>query len=501
MAAQLKPLTPKGDFIGGSFVPVAAPDDEIVKVSPRDFADTLGRVPFWLGAVDGAVAAAPAAFPAWSMRPLEERKQLLLVLKERLAAHAGELALCITREIGKPLWEARTEVQAALNKIDVTLHDGLSLVAPREMAGSKQRYAFRPLGVGAVLGPFNFPLHLVHGHVVPALVTGNTVVVKPSELAPFTADLYAQCFAEAGFPPGVFSLVQGDGQSGARLSAHPDVDLVMFTGSYAVGQAIKRATLDQPHKLLALELGGHNPALVLADAPLEKAVHDVLWGAFVSAGQRCSGTAVALVEEAVADAFEARLLTELARVRVGDPLEPDVFLGPLVSEQARERTLAALGAAEAEPSIRTLRPAQALGGLHGAYVTTSVHRIEQARGLPYEEEELFGPDLAIERVQSLDHALVRANAGGYGLAASVFTVDREKFGHAFARLRHGCVNWNAPTCGASSRLPFGGTGKSGNHRPAALFSTLYATYPVATLEGGLELDRASLSPGLHFGGD
>jgi succinylglutamic semialdehyde dehydrogenase len=501
MAAQLNPYTPKGDLIDSSFQLAAAADGEIVKVSPRDFADVLGHVPFSLAQVDAAVAAARQAFPAWSRLPLEERKALLLKLKDRIAARAGELALCITREIGKPLWEARTEVQAALNKIDVTLNDGLSLVAPREMA-HKQRYAFRPHGVGAVLGPFNFPLHLVHGHVVPALATGNTVVVKPSELAPFTAQLYAQCFVEAGFPGGVFALVQGDGRSGARLAAHPDVDLVMFTGSYAVGQAIKQATLEQPHKLLALELGGHNPALVLADAPLEKAVHDVLWGAFVSAGQRCSGTAVALVEESIADAFEARLLAELDHVRIGDPLESDVFLGPLVSAKARERYLAGLGAAERESSIRTLKSARPLACTpDGAYVTTSVHRVEEPRGLAYEHEELFGPDLAIERVRSLDHGLERALAGGYGLAASVFTQDPERFAHVLGRLRHGCVNWNAPTCGASSRLPFGGTGKSGNHRPAALFSTLYATYPVATLEGGLEVDRASLSPGLHFGKD
>lgn len=501
MATQLTTLSARGDFLAGGFRPVgeAEADGEIVRNSPRDFADVVGRVRFRLDAMDEAVAHARAAFPAWSLTPLEKRKALVLGLRERIQAHADEFALRITREVGKPLWEARGEVQAALAKIDVTLNEGLALVSPREMGSPKHRYAFRPLGVGAVLGPFNFPLHLVQGHVVPALLTGNTVVVKPSELAPFVGDLYAQCFAEAGFPPGVFQLVHGDASAGAKLAAHPQIDIVMLTGSYAAGLAIKRATLEQPHKLLALELGGHNPAIVLGDAPLEKAVHDVLWGAFVSAGQRCSGTAVALVEDAIFDAFEALLLDKLTGMRVGDPLEPDVFMGPLVSAAARERYLEALGAAERAPTVRTLRsPLSGPLDERGAYVAASVHRIEQPSGLPYETEELFGPDLALERVDSLDHALERANASAYGLSASVFTAREERFLYALPRLRHGCVNWNAPTCGASSRLPFGGTGKSGNHRPAALFSTLYTTYPVATLVGPAELDRSALSPGLPF---
>ena len=497
MAKELSPLTPRGDYVQGQFVHVAldAADGEIVRESPRDFADVVGRVNFHVGAMDDAVAHARAAFPTWSLRPLEERKQLMVALKQRIAAHADEFALRITREIGKPLWEGATEVKAALNKIDITLSDGLELVARREMGSPQQRYDFRPLGVGAVLGPFNFPLHLVHGHVVPALVTGNTVIVKPSELAPFVGELYAQCFHEAGFPPGVFQLVQGDAHSGAALAAHPDVDFVMLTGSYAAGQAIKRATLEQPHKLLALELGGHNPASVCADAPLDKAVHDVVWGAFVTCGQRCSGTAIAFVEDPIFEQFQERVLQRVARLRVGDPLEPNVFMGPLVSALARERYLAALGAAE-RAGVTALKPSSALAlGPQGAYVAPSVHRLDQPRGLAYERDELFGPDLALARVSSLDHAIERANASPYGLAASVFTSDAQSFAHALPRLRFGCVNWNAPTCGASSRLPFGGLKHSGNHRPAALFSTLYATYPVATLEGASVVDPAGMSPG------
>ncbi|MEY4508692.1 MAG: succinylglutamic semialdehyde dehydrogenase [Pseudomonadota bacterium] len=498
--SELGVVAARGDYLAGHFVAVVADeaDGVIERVSPRDFADVVGRHAYRERAVDEAVQHARRAFPGWAALPLDERKALLLELKRVLAGRTSELALAITREVGKPLWEAETEVAAALAKIDVTLSDGLALVEAREVGGPAQRYAFRPHGVAAVLGPFNFPLHLVHGHVVPALATGNTVVVKPSELTPLVGQLYAECFDAAGFPPGVFNLVQGVGSSGARLAAHPDVDVVMLTGSYAVGQAIKRATLDQPHKLLALELGGRNPAIVLADANLDKAVHDVLWGAFVTSGQRCSGTATALVERSLFDAFATRLTDKLAKIRVGDPLSPGVFMGPLVSEAARTRYLAALAQAEQHGVLRVAGGDPVSGVPRGAFVSPSVHRNLTPGVSPYEVDELFGPNLALESVDDIDAAIARAHVSPYGLSASVFCARESTFEYALARLRYGCVNWNAPTCGASSRLPFGGLGNSGNHRPAALFSTFYTTYPVASLRGPALLDTQKLSPGFGF---
>jgi succinylglutamic semialdehyde dehydrogenase len=496
VAQALSEVTALGDYIGGGFVAVAndRADGVITRVSPRDFADVIIRAPYRHAAVEDALSRAQQAFPGWSLCSLEERKALLLTLRARLLAASEELALAITREIGKPLWEARTEVQAALNKIDITLADGLALVSAREVAKG-QRYAFKPHGVAAVLGPFNFPLHLVHGHVVPLLALGNCVVVKPSELSPLVGQLYAQCFHEAGFPAGVFNLVQGPAAQGALLSAHRAVQVVALTGSYAAGQAIKRATVDQPDKLLALELGGRNPAIVLADADMDKAVHDVLWGALVSTGQRCSGTAVALVERACFDTFAAKLELQMEKVVVGDPLTAGVFMGPLVSDAARARYLAALTQAEADGVRRLDAPRTLSIAPEGAYVAPSLHLVNGQEPRAYDREELFGPDLALEQVDDLEQALSRANDSPYGLSASVFTGSESRFEHAFHALRYGCVNWNAPTCGASSRLPFGGTRQSGNHRPAALFSTLYAAYPVASIHGAGRLDAASVSPG------
>jgi succinylglutamic semialdehyde dehydrogenase len=496
VAQALTPAVALGDYLGGGFVLPAqgAQDDLIERVSPRDFDDLVMRVPVRRAAVGEAVAHARAAFPAWGRTPLEQRKELLLALRRALEARAGELAAAITREVGKPGWEARSEVQAALSKIDITLSDGLALVAPRQVAEG-QRYAFKPHGVAAVLGPFNFPLHLVHGHVAPLLVTGNCVVIKPSELTPLVGQLYVECLHAAGFPAGVVNLVHGGAQQGALLAGHPDVDAVMLTGSYAAGQSIKRATLEQPHKLLALELGGRNPAIVLKDADLDKALHDVLWGACVSAGQRCSGTAVALIARELFDAFAARAAAELAGVVVGDPLRAGVFMGPLISESARARYLAELGHAQADGAEPLLAPRELALSPRGAYVSPSLHRWAGPASSRYAREELFGPDLALEPVDDLEHAIARANQSAYGLSASVFTRDEAAFEHAFQALRYGCVNLNAPTCGASSRLPFGGLKQSGNHRPAALFSALYASYPVASLCGAATLDASALSPG------
>jgi succinylglutamic semialdehyde dehydrogenase len=502
--AESVKLAALGDYIGGAFslAGEGARDAVIERMSPRDWEDFLPEVPVRRLAVNEAVCRARMAFEQASRLPQAElwqnRALSLQRLRAVLAARAEELALAIVREVGKPLWEARSEVSAALAKIDVTLADGLALVQPREMAGRAQHYDFRPVGVAAVLAPFNFPLHLTHGHVVPLLATGNSVVVKPSELTPYVGQLYAECVHSAGFALGVFNMVQGEGAQGALLAAHPDVDAVMLTGSVAVGQSIKRATLEQPHKLLALELGGRNPVIVCSDADLDKAVHDTLWGAFVTAGQRCSGTAVALVERPIFERFRAGVLAAVKRIQVGDPRSEGVFMGPMISEAARSRYVGALERAELDGVERLWSgPAHPLAR-RGAYIQPSVHYVESPRGLAYETEELFGPNLALECVEDVEHAVARANASPYGLSVSVFSQDAGMFERLRTRLRYGCVNLNTPTCGASARLPFGGTRSSGNQRPAALFSTLYSTYPVATLEGPATLLGQAFSPGFGF---
>jgi succinylglutamic semialdehyde dehydrogenase len=485
------------DLVDGTFAEPPRADGIIEDRSPGDLSVVLGRHGWAYDQVDRAVSAARAAQPAWAQRPLAERGALVRRIGEVLAAREEELARAIALDVGKPLWEARVEAQSSAAKAAITVDDGLKLVATFGAPGqANAECRFRPLGVAAVLGPFNFPVHLPNGHVLPALACGNTVVFKPSEIAPHAAEVYARCIVEAGVPAGVFNLVQGPGPVGALLAAHQGIDAVLFTGSWNVGQAIQRACLGQT-KLLALEMGGKNAAIVLRDADLDKAIYDAVFSAFVSAGQRCTAAGRLIVEGPPerADAIAARVAAAAQRLSIGHPLRDGVFMGPLASEAAVEKFFAGIRSApEAILESRPLSP----GGLRGCYVTPSVHRVHERTGSVYEREELFGPDLGVYHAATAEEAVSIANATEYGLAASVHTSSRDSFERCLSLLECGVVNWNAPTVGASGRLPFGGLKRSGNHRPAGLYSTLYCAAPVAVMHGQERLDRARLAPGIAW---
>jgi succinylglutamic semialdehyde dehydrogenase len=485
------------DFIAGSWAAPRRADGVLENRSPADLSAVLSRHEWAAAQVGVAVAAAREASRKFGETPAHERARLVRSIGEFLKKREEELARAIALDVGKPLWEARTEAQACSAKAVVTADEGMKLVQDRPAPGqSGAECRFRPLGVLAVLGPFNFPVHLPNGHILPAIACGNAVVFKPSEVAPHAAEVYARCLEEAGVPPGVFNLVQGGPPVGAALTAHSGVDGVLFTGSWNVGQAIIRANQGQT-KLLALEMGGKNAAIVLPDADPDKALYDVLFSAFVSAGQRCTAASRAIVVgKGRARVFAERIAERARKLVIGHPFDEGVFMGPLASPAALEKFEAGLRAAEAEVLLRSerLRPR----GLDGCYVSPSVHLVSQRRGAPYEREELFGPDLAVHPAESEEEAIAIANATDYGLAASVHTADGQAFDRCQRALECGVVNWNAPTVGASGRLPFGGLKRSGNHRPAGLTSTLYCAAPVAVLRGEPRLDAARLAPGVRW---
>ncbi len=507
------------DLIAGRWADPAQPDGALENRSPADLSVVLGTHPFAVAQVALAVEAAKEAQRGWAQRPLEERVAVVRAIGAALKQHEDELARAIALDMGKALWDARTEVSAAVGKAAVTVDEGLRLVAGFAPGAADGRQAaragspgyagavlaesvafecrFKPLGVLAVFGPFNFPVHLPNGHILPALACGNAVVFKPSEFAPHAAEVYARCLVEAGVPPGVFNLVQGGPAVGQALATHQGVAGILFTGSGAVGEAITRATLGQP-KLLALELGGKNAALALAGCDEPKAIYDALFSAFVSAGQRCTAASRLIVEgpPARADAFAERLAALARKLVVGHPLDAGVFMGPLASEAAQAKFETGLAAADADVVLasRRLEPR----GLRGCYVSPAVHRVRVRAGSRYQREELFGPDLAVYSAGSLEEAVAIANDTDYGLAASVHTDSVPAFERAALLLSAGCINWNAPTVGASGRLPFGGTRKSGNHRPAGLFSTLYCAEPVALMRGEPRLDAKKLAPGVTW---
>jgi succinylglutamic semialdehyde dehydrogenase len=347
----------------------------------------------------------------------------------------------------------------------------------------------------AVLGPFNFPAHLPNGHIVPALACGNTVVFKPSELAPAAGAWLAARFAEAGLPPGVLEVVQGRAETGRALAAHPDVDGVLFTGSYAAGRAIRAATLDQPHKILALEMGGRNAIAVLEDADLELAVAESALSVAVTTGQRCSCASRLFVQRARIDEFAERLARVLRGLRIGPPLEPGVFMGPLVSRAAweklaRYRAMAAEAGGERVLEVDPERPPPFAGA--------GLVRFRDARQEhPYQRDEIFGPEAALYPVDDLEHAIAAINDSDYGLVASVFTRDRARYERCVGRVRTGLLNWNRGTTGASGRLPFGGLRRSGNDRPAGITATVYCSVVQAHLESEAGFDPKALPPGMQ----
>ena len=484
--AEYRPFEAQGDFIDGSFVLPGRAAGEIRLEDPADLDAQLGAFPFAPDAVNTAVAAARRAWPGWRDSPVEERSALLRRFAESLEAERDLLASVIAREVGKPLWEARTEVAAMVAKVGITLASGLERVREQHSElgpGQAGRWTNRPRGVLGVLGPFNFPGHLSHGHVVPALATGNTVVLKPSEHTPAVGQLYADLAARSGFPPGVFNLVQGDGASGAALAAHSDLDGVLFTGSYAVGRRILEATLDQPWKLVALEMGGKNGVLVASDADLEAAARAIAFGIAVTSGQRCSATSRVFVERAVSSALVARLRRILGGIKIGHPLIDGVFMGPVISAASRQRHAQLLEWAAQEGAERLLDGGPCEGPRRGHYVQPSLHRVTTLQPESrYQTEEHFVPDAFLHEVESLEAGIAALHATDYGLAASVFTRQRESYERVAREARVGLLNWNTSTVGASSRLPFGGLGKSGNDRPAGVTSADYCTYPVASLE-------------------
>lgn len=454
----------------------------------------------WSGAAadaldaEDALRAAHGAFPAWAATALEERIALARAYGERLKARAEDIARDIARETGKPLWEARAEVAGMVSKVEVSIR------AQAERAGSRAAEAafgrsvlrHRPHGVMAVLGPFNFPGHLPNGHIVPALLAGDTVVFKPSEETPLTGANLARAWQEAGLPGGVLNLVQGGRDTGAALIAGK-IDGLLFTGSAAAGAHFRRAFVDRPEVILALELGGNNP-LIAWDGDPAAAASVIAQSAFFTAGQRCScARRLVLPRGPRGDAILEALLALVARLTIGewDSQEPR-FMGSLISVAAADRVRAAVAALVAR-GARVLFAGTLPAGLSPAFVAPTLLDVTE---VDVADEEIFGPVLQVIRVDDFETAIARANDTAYGLAAGLITEDDALWEIFLDRARAGVVNRNRPTTGAAATLPFGGLGASGNHRPSAYYAADYCAYPVASFEADRLVDQTADITGL-----
>ncbi|MCH7629935.1 MAG: succinylglutamate-semialdehyde dehydrogenase [Proteobacteria bacterium] len=431
-------------------------------------------------AVAATVARARAALPGWSRTPLEERVALARAYAARLRDKADDLARTIAQETGKPLWETQAEVGSMVGKVE------LSIRAQAERAGTRTDPAafgaavlrHKPHGVMAVLGPYNFPGHLPNGHIVPALLAGNTVVFKPSEETPLTGEAMVALWRDAGLPPHVLQVVQGARETGAAL-VDADIDGLLFTGSATTGTALRRALVDRPHVILALELGGNNPLIAWDGAP-ETVASIVAASAFATTGQRCSCARRLIVPTGAAgDAMVEAVAALAGRMTIGAwDEDPQPTLGSLISARAAEtahRAYAALVAGGA----KVIRPLTGVAGRSAAFVTPAMLDVT---GLDVPDAEIFAPVLQVRRARDWDEAIALANATAFGLAGGVVSQDPAKWDDFLARSRAGVVNWNRPTTGASGAMPFGGLGSSGNHRPSAYYAADYCAYPVASFE-------------------
>ena len=458
----------------------------------------------WTGAaataaeIDLACKAARVAFAGWAATSLEERIAVCERFRDLLKANAETLARLISAEVGKPWWEARTEVASMANKIDISVqaYRARTGETAATIADGEAILRHRPHGVFGVFGPYNFPGHLPNGHIVPALIAGNALVFKPSEYAPQTAIKTVELWVEAGLPPGVLNLVNGGRDTGVALSKHAALDGILFTGSYQVGAILHRQFAGQPGKMLALEMGGNNALAIWNVADIDAAVHHAVFSAFVSAGQRCTCARRLIVADTPqGEAVLKRLVEVSAKIRVGKAdQEPAPFMGPVVSAQIADRLLQAQKDLIALGGKSLLEMRQLEPGT--GFLSPGIIDMTNVSGVP--DEEWFGPLLQVIRVPDFDAALAAVNATEYGLAAGLLSDDEALWKRFLLQVRAGIVNWNRPTTGAASTAPFGGVGKSGNHRASAYYAADYCAFPVASIENDTLGMPKQLSPGLEF---
>jgi succinylglutamic semialdehyde dehydrogenase len=456
------------------------PQPDLVSTDPCTGAEVWRGPQADAAAVDAAVAAARAAFPDWARRPLSERVALCEAYRDTVRARADDFAALIARETGKPLWETKTEVASVAAKVDISVQAHADRTGTRtgEAQGVRQVVRHKPHGVLAVLGPYNFPAHLPNGHIVPALIAGNTIVFKPSELTPAVAAFMAECWAAAGLPKGVLNLVQGAGDTGRLLAGHPGIDGLLFTGSATTGAALHRQFADAPQKILALEMGGNNPLIVWDADDLDAVAALVVQSAYLSAGQRCTCARRLIVENTRADALIERVTALIDRLIVAEPFaDPQPFMGPVIDNRAADR-LETGYRQMLDAGGRTVRPLARLDP-DRPFLTPG---LVDVTGVELPDEEHFGPLLQLVRVPDFRAAMAAANATRFGLAAGLVGGDRALYDCFWAESRAGVVNWNRPTNGAASNAPFGGIGLSGNHRPSAYYAADYCAWPVASLE-------------------
>lgn len=442
-----------------------------------------------------AFDAAHKALPKWSAMTVEARAEHITAFAKQIEAKHDELTTLISLETGKPRWEAATETAAVIGKA------ALSVKAYHERTSSKQSPAgdstshlrYKPHGVVAVIGPFNFPAHLSNGHIMPALIAGNTIVYKPSELTPAVAAFILECWHDSGLPPGVLNGVQG-GLNTSKAILRGNLQALYFTGSYHVGRQIHHQFAERPEIMMALEMGGNNPLLIDKVENLDAAVYNTILSSFITAGQRCTCARRVLIPDTnEGDRFLKLFIKSSMAIKVGPYTDaPEPFIGPVIRNQ---HALHHLKAQENLTSMggESLLPMRLMAENTG-FLSPGIIDMTDVSDAP--DEEIFAPLVQIYRYSNFEHALELANQTRYGLSAGILSDSHANYQTFFNNIRAGIINWNKPTTGAGGSMPFGGIGRSGNHRPSAYFAADYCAYPIASMEKSNLTLPNELSPGI-----
>jgi alpha-ketoglutaric semialdehyde dehydrogenase len=484
------------NFVNGEWVEPSS-GEYFENRNPARWSDVIGLWPKSSRAdVDAAAAAAKAAFPAWSRLPAPARGDILRRVGDLLVARKDEIARAATREMGKTVQETRGDVQEGIDTAYYAAVEGRRLfghTVPSELASKWAMSYRRPIGVCGLITPFNFPLAIPTWKMFPALLCGNTVVIKPGEDVPHTVELLVQVLEEAGIPKGVVNLVHGEGETGAAIVDHPDIGVISFTGSTETGRIIGRAC-GESHKRLSLEMGGKNAQIVMADGNLDLALDGVLWGAFGTTGQRCTATSRLLLQDEIYDSFLARLVERAKSLKLGYGVEDGIEVGPLINEASLQKVQRYIEVGKQEARL-VLGGERATGeGLDDGWFFQPTIFADVKPGSRLALEEIFGPVLSVIRFKTAEEAFQINNEVAYGLSSSIYTTDVNVSFRAMQELDNGITYVNAPTIGAEAHLPFGGVKQTGNgHREGGWeVYEFYSETKVCYVDYSSKLQRAQI---------
>ncbi len=479
----------KGHYIDGQWI--AGNGALIHSINPAD--GTL----IWEGTeataeeVSMAFEGAHRSLNAWRKLHYSARAHYLTTFAQQIDDKKQALTEIIALETGKPLWEALTEANSVIGKIKLSI-SAFEERCP-DIATGSHVLRYKPQGVVAVLGPFNFPAHLSNGHIVPALLAGNTVVYKPSELTPAVAEFIMQCWHDIGLPSGVLQCIQG-GVGVAKCLLNQTIQGVFFTGSYQTGVQINQQFSMRPEVILALEMGGNNPLVIDDVSDIQATVYHAVLSTMLTAGQRCTcARRLMIADTPQGDEFLNQFIKTCQQLRIGPCTQiPEPFMGPVIryehalSHLEKQQALLDAGG----QSLLAMRSLQSNTGFLSPGIVDMTNVPKPA------DEEIFAPLVQVYRYHDFEQAIILANQTRYGLAAGLFSNNHKHYQKFYDTIHAGLINWNSPTTGASSALPFGGIGKSGNHRPSAYFAADYCAYPIASVENPNLTRPEKMVPGL-----